>query len=48
MAGHDSAADAAAEAKLKGLNKYFNGVTLRGRANVSQFNYYFQNDFQEP
>jgi hypothetical protein len=31
----DSAADAAAEAKLTGLSKHFNGVTMRGRANVS-------------
>jgi len=33
MAGHGS--DAAAEAKLTGLSKIFNGETIRGRANVN-------------
>lgn len=35
MAG--GAGDAAAEAKLTGLSKLFNGETMRGRANVSLF-----------
>lgn len=29
------AGDTEAEAQLKGLSKYFNSVTIRGRANVS-------------
>lgn len=40
MAG-DSAADAAAEAQLKGLAKHFNSVTNRGRANVAKATYAF-------
>lgn len=35
MAG--GGADAAEEAKLKGMGKIFNGVTMKGRANVSLF-----------
>lgn len=43
----DAAADAAAEAKLTGLAKHFNGQTMRGRANVSShyikfYNIYFK------